>query len=304
MATNSHLFEWSPFLAPFHAVVLHYPIGFLTLAFFLEIYRMRRPSEEGHRITTWIIALSLFTGILAASLGIMRAGSGGYDVRTLERHRWYGMAVPFVTLLTLWLQVKSPRVARFRGAGLLGWGYRTSLLVTLGMLVIAGHYGGNLTHGSRYLVENAPQFIKTFLDESSDDSGLDGSGDAAAGGANNAGSLLYLEKIKPVLDVKCVRCHGQEKQKGKYRLDTRENAIKAGESSQAGIVPKDPFQSQVVRRIFLPSDHDEAMPPSGKEPLTPQEMVDIVQWIQMGAPYGGAGEVPTSATNAPAASAP
>jgi uncharacterized membrane protein len=301
MTTNSNLFEWSPFLAPFHAVVLHYPIGFLTIAFFLEIYRTRRPTEEAHRITTWVIAWSLFTGVIAATLGIMRAGSGGYEVKTLDLHRWFGMAVPFLTLLTLWLQIKSPRLTGLRGGGLVGWTYRGALLVTLAMLVIAGHYGGNLTHGSKYLVENAPEFIRTFLEEAPEEQGTNGSSQAVNGAVEGPGSRLYLEKIRPVLEAKCIRCHGQEKQKGKYRLDTREDALKPGESEQPGIKPNDPFESQVVRRIFLPSDHDEAMPPSGKEPLTPQEMVDLVQWIQLGAPYATGSP---AAASQPASSAP
>ena len=78
----------------------------------------------------------------------------------------------------------------------------------------------------------------------------------------------------------------------KFRLDLRDEAIKGGESGKSGIIPKDPFQSQVLRRIFLPSGHDEAMPPPGKEPLTPQEMVDVVQWIQMGAPFSSAAPAP------------
>ena len=51
-AETHRLFEWRLFLAPFHAVVLHLPIGFITVAFILELFRMRRPGEEIQRATT------------------------------------------------------------------------------------------------------------------------------------------------------------------------------------------------------------------------------------------------------------
>ena len=91
------LFQWRPFLAPFHAVVLHFPIGFLTVAGLLEIYRSFRPSDELRRVTVLVLWLGLLTGIISASFGLMRAGGGGYDAKALELHRLYGVAVPFVT---------------------------------------------------------------------------------------------------------------------------------------------------------------------------------------------------------------
>src|SRR6266508_3792831 len=65
------MFQWRPFLAPFHAVVLHFPIGFITVAFILEIYRLRRPSEELRHVTMLVIWLSLVTGVVSATFGIL-----------------------------------------------------------------------------------------------------------------------------------------------------------------------------------------------------------------------------------------
>ncbi len=49
------LFHWRPFFAPFHSVVLHFPIGFLTMAGILEMYRALRPSSEVRRITVLVL---------------------------------------------------------------------------------------------------------------------------------------------------------------------------------------------------------------------------------------------------------
>ena len=46
---TAKIFHWRPFLAPFHAVVLHFPIGFVTVAFLLEAYRTFRPGDEIRR---------------------------------------------------------------------------------------------------------------------------------------------------------------------------------------------------------------------------------------------------------------
>jgi uncharacterized membrane protein len=281
---STGLFKWRPFLAPFHAVVLHYPIGFLTMAFLLELYRMRRPSPELSRITTWVILLSLISGCMAATLGWLRAANGNYEGRSLDLHRWYGIAIPFLTVLTLAFQMRQ----RGEAPGVVTQlAYRFTLVITLIALVLGGHYGGNLTHGSKYLVQNAPHFLKTLLDET-DEAGGEVSAATTAAGAADPGTKLFLERIHPVFEAKCVRCHGPEKQKGRYRLDQRALALKAGESGEEAIKPKDPFKSNLVRLILLPSEHDEVMPPSGKDPLTQDEIIQIIRWIQLGAPYPAA----------------
>ena len=273
------IFQWRPFLAPFHAVVLHYPIGFLTLAFLLEIYRYKRPSIELQKVTTGVIVLSLLSGFLAASLGILRASGGGYESKALDLHRWFGLAIPFLTLITLGLQMRANRTP---GPSTALIGYRASLTATLVVLVVAGHYGGNLTHGSKYLVENAPQFIKEFLEEEPE---VMPARTTASGASLDPGSLYYLDKVRPIFEAKCIRCHGPEKQKAGYRLDQKEIAFKGGESGEVAIKAKEPMRSNLVRLIMLPRDHDDVMPPDGKEPLTPEEVMTIVHWIQSGASY-------------------
>ena len=281
--SHPSLFQWSPFLAPFHAVVLHYPIGFMTMAFLLELYSLKRPGPELSRITTGVIGVSLLTGLIAAGLGILRAGSGDYAGKSLDMHRAFGIAIPFLIVLTLTLQMISARSgSRTRSLVM----YRGALLLTLGSLVIAGHYGGNLTHGSKYLVQNAPEFIKTLLAEEPtvDPEAAPTEGDPASDPA----AQLYLTKIRPIFEAKCLTCHGPEKQKGKFRLDRMDLALKGGESGEIAIKPGNPMQSRLVSRILLPRDHDDVMPPDGKEALTPDEMVQIVHWIQRGASFGAA----------------
>ena len=43
---------------------------------------------------------------------------------------------------------------------------------------------------------------------------------------------------------------------------------------------------------MLPRDHDDVMPPTGKEPLTTEEVVTLINWIQEGAPFADFGVAP------------
>ncbi len=268
----SDLFHWSPFLAPFHAVVLHFPIGFLTVAGILEIYRMVRPSEALRPFSTLILWLSLVAGIVAAGFGWMRAGTGGYDLAAVELHRTYGMAVPVMTLVTLVFQKLAFRNDLNRiWMGL----YRGVLMGTLLLVGVAGHLGGNLTHGANYLVKNAPAFIRELVEP-------EGGPQSQTSNLSDQQSL-FVETITPILKEKCYSCHGPEKQKGGYRLDLPEIALKGGDSGEAAIVPGDPIRSYLVERILLPPDDDDVMPPAGKQALANGEIGSILDWIRKGA---------------------
>ena len=272
-------FQWRPFLAPFHSVVLHFPIGFLTMAGILEVCRTIRPNPELRRMTILVVWLSLFSGIVSAALGIMRAGGGGYEAKAVELHRAYGLAVPVFTVLTLVLQRRAYRQEKQRAWTL---AYRAGLTCTLGLLVIAGHLGGNLTHGSKYLTANAPEFVRELLDpkpaESAD----------ARDQVLDQRERYYAQRIQPLLETKCYKCHGPDKQKGGYRIDQPELALKGGESGKPAIKPGDPIGSYLVQLILLPPEHDDVMPPEGREPLTLEEITVVLDWIRHGAVFSAA----------------
>jgi hypothetical protein len=140
------------------------------------------------------------------------------------------------------------------------------------LLVIAGHGGGNLTHGSKYLYENAPDWVvKWVAPEGEED------------GSVSVGAGEYAEVIQPIFEKKCYPCHGPEKQKGDYRMDTIEGLFTAGESELDPIVKGVAVESYLVETITLPEEDDLAMPPEGKERLTPEETVAVMRWIWNGA---------------------
>ncbi|GDY21045.1 hypothetical protein LBMAG56_23910 [Verrucomicrobiota bacterium] len=274
-------FQLGKFLAPFHSVVLHYPIGFVTLAVILEVYSRYRPSPELRRVIALVMGLAAVSCVVAAAFGILRARGGGYDDKTVEVHRWTGIAVTALTIIGWFVH---QRVLRdLTRVGILKL-YRVLIAADLVILVIAGHEGGNLTHGSNYLFEGAPgmvKFAKDIMEDTIDSPPVEVPVEES--------KRVFVEKIRPILEAKCIKCHGPDKMKGNYRLDVGEIALRGGESGKTAIKPGDAFQSHLARVILLPKDHDDVMPPSGKGLLTTEEIVTIINWIQEGAPFADFG---------------
>ena len=102
----------------------------------------------------------------------------------------------------------------------------------------------------------------------------------------------FAKDIQPILQEKCINCHAApykkgsrlRKPKGAYRLDTRENMLKAGESEETPIVPGKADESYFYKLIILPEDDDDVMPSKG-DPVTPAEQKLIKEWIDAGAPW-------------------
>jgi mono/diheme cytochrome c family protein len=104
----------------------------------------------------------------------------------------------------------------------------------------------------------------------------------AAGAEPAADGTQFFEKsIRPILVEHCQKCHGAKKQQGGLRLDSRDAALKGGDSGPA-IVAGKPDESLVVRAVRH-EDDDLKMPP--EEKLSGREIADLVRWIEMGAPF-------------------
>lgn len=118
---------------------------------------------------------------------------------------------------------------------------------------------------------------------------------ATAGGITPEGQFFH-DKVLPVLDETCFRCHG-DKEKGGLRLTSREAVLRGGKSGEAGVVPGDPDKGALVARL-VSDDADDRMPPKGK-PLDAAHIAAIRQWIASGAPWPAAPVAPEEVAVAP-----
>ena len=87
-------------------------------------------------------------------------------------------------------------------------------------------------------------------------------------------------QIRPLLQQRCVECHGAKKQKGELRLDAKLFAFKGGHDGPA-IVSGKAADSPLFQRVTS-IDEDTRMPPEGK-PLSKEEVATLKAWIESGA---------------------
>ncbi|MFM9961893.1 MAG: DUF1549 domain-containing protein, partial [Planctomycetaceae bacterium] len=106
---------------------------------------------------------------------------------------------------------------------------------------------------------------------------------ASAGGDLLAAddAAKFVEDVLPLLEAKCVSCHGPEKQEGNLRLDSWA-AAKGGGDRGAAIVPGDVDKSLLVKAISF-RDPDFQMPP--KQKLSDKEIATLTNWVQAGAAW-------------------
>ena len=94
----------------------------------------------------------------------------------------------------------------------------------------------------------------------------------------------FVTQVKPIFEATCIGCHGPDKDKGDYRMDTKELAFKGGESYEGEtITPGDPNKSPVYWMTTEPSDSDDVMPPSKQKPLTVAQQETLKNWVEQGA---------------------
>jgi mono/diheme cytochrome c family protein len=98
---------------------------------------------------------------------------------------------------------------------------------------------------------------------------------------DEATDRLFTGKIKPLLETRCISCHGPDKVKGGLRLDSRAAALKGGESGPA-LVPGKPTESLIVQAV-MHARPDLEMPP--KDKLTKGDIALLERWIEGGAPW-------------------
>ena len=94
----------------------------------------------------------------------------------------------------------------------------------------------------------------------------------------------YSSEIKPLLNRKCISCHGGVKKQGGFSLLFREEALAKTKSGKYAIVPGDPQNSEMIRRLTL-DDPEERMPYQ-HPPLNAEEISLLKRWIAQGAKWG------------------
>jgi hypothetical protein len=141
------------------------------------------------------------------------------------------------------------------------------------LATITGHYGGNLTHGSTYLVEYAPQPIRSLM----------GLAPRRPPVESFAAADPFLDLVGPMFQSRCSSCHNDDKRQGELVLTTYDGVRRGGETGAAVVAGRPQF-SELLNRVSLPSDDESFMPAEGKTPLTEAQIQIIEWWIAAGLP--------------------
>ena len=107
---------------------------------------------------------------------------------------------------------------------------------------------------------------------------------ALAADSSDDGIAFFEKKIRPLLAENCYKCHSaqSEKLKGGLMLDSREAALKGGESGPA-VIPGDPERSLLIKAVRY-GDKELQMPPKDKK-LSDRQIADLTSWVKIGAPW-------------------
>jgi mono/diheme cytochrome c family protein len=259
------------FVGRFHTLLIHLPIGVLLLVASAEPFTLFRAIRE-RLDPMWGLLLPFLsvTACVGFTLGLVLAYPGGFPPNLLEAHKnGTFVGVLGCALLPLaWLFVE-------RGVAHMRHVYRGLLLATVTAISLGAHHGGSMTRGEDYLVKYAPRFAQKWL-------GYEPK--VASEEAVEAVSepLLYDHVVLPILKAKCVKCHGEETQKGTLRVDTLERLLAGGDTGPAVIGGRGDT-SLLVTRMRLPRNHDERMPPADEPDVSEAEISLVAFWIDRGA---------------------
>ena len=257
------------FLGHFHPVILHLPIGIFSLVLFQEIIAMFTRNKPAHSIIPMFLGSA--SAVVAVILGFLLYHGGGFEGSELaEDHLWGGIAFACVAVVTFVVRAwtLSPLAAQAP--------FRILLFASVGVMSYASHDGASITHGKDYLTQYAPDPIRKLL-------GLPIEEKAEEKPAKPLEEqIVYADIVQPILNLRCVECHKEEKSKGKFRMDTFDLLVEGGKEGD-GIEPGNALDSNIVFRAELPEDDDEHMPPEGKKDIEDHELLVVKWWIDQGA---------------------
>lgn len=283
--------SWLLFAGKFHLLTIHFPIALLYVVPLLELIGRHKRFPHLRASVEFMLMLGLLASMFAASLGWALARNGGYSGRIVTQHMWGGL----LTALACWLCWILRDHATTRRGNIVYW---AALAITVALVSWTGYRGGQLTQGENHLTDGMPTPLQTLLGISTDDS-------AATGGTTLTvidRNTFYGARIEPIFAKNCYSCHGPNKQRGQLRLDSYKAILRGGKHGVV-IQPGNSTGSELFHRINLPQTDDNAMPPSGKRRLTPDEIETIEAWIKAGAsetsPLNAVQGAPTNVATTP-----
>lgn len=259
MIIISCLLNIPEFIGRFHPLLVHLPIGILLMA--CLFYWLGRRNKYQHLRSATGIALfwGMISAVLSCISGWMLSRNGDYEAGLTNTHKWFGLSVAFVSAVVYLFH-------RWEN------GFEKWLIPLLGLLIIiTGHLGGSLTHGADYLANVFSNKKETT-----------GTGIKPIADVQEAN--VYAEIVQPIFQSKCYTCHNASRKKGGLRLDEPVYVVKGGKDGKI-IEPGNAEASEMIKRLLLPRNDEDHMPPKEKPQLKENEIALLHWWVASGASF-------------------
>jgi uncharacterized membrane protein len=254
------------FLGRFHVLVLHIPIGVIVAILVLEWLARKKKYAHLESAAGFLWGVAAVSAVVTVVLGYMHFAEGGFEGPSGNQHRTFGTLLAVLVCIAAALRL-SPFATSYRPV------FLPAAVLMFFLVSLVGHYGGNLTHGRTYLLEYAPQPLRSIA----------GLPPRRPPVTDLAMADPFLDIVGPILRERCTGCHNPDEHRGELDLTTHATAMRGGETGTV-ITPGRPEVSEMINRVTLPPDDDAFMPAEGNTPLTERQVEIVRWWIEIGAP--------------------
>ena len=185
---------WRPYfeyLGVYHPAVSHFPIALLTVAGLFEAWSIVRRQKQPSQSTLACLYIGTLAAVAATVLGWADADRTGDKGDTLDLHKWLGIAVAILAVVTLVLSIL---VRRAKASRKVVWTYRGGVLASAALVGFVGSLGGKLVHGNNYYEEALAELREqigegTELAADAAEDGVDAAKEVAKGTADAVKTL-------------------------------------------------------------------------------------------------------------------
>ena len=133
-------FDLLTFIGHFHPVLVHLPVGILLWAIVLQ-WLSKLPAFASLAAAVPVTYLvGAVMAILSCVSGWILSDTATYPAETLNLHKWLGIGVAVIALILYYIHHKQWHKLKM-----------STSIVLFSVVMVAGHFGGTLTHGEGYL---------------------------------------------------------------------------------------------------------------------------------------------------------
>ena len=245
---DNHLIipRWLQVAGRLHPLILHFPIV-LIVAY--AAYLWFKPAKFADEF----LLVTAFTAVITALAGVFLSKQGSYEGSAIQWHKWLG-TLTSLALLFLYLVKDNIKFGKPSTKWL--------AVFPLVTVVLAGHFGGDLTHGAGYVLAPLKSANPTPTLED---------------------AMVYHDVIYPIFDARCIQCHNAATAKGGLNMEDPRAFAKGGRNGKPWDTTAESM-GLLLTRIHLPPDDKKHMPPADRTQLTPREELLLYAWIRDGAP--------------------